>query len=295
MLTLRQLRYFEALSRHLHFGKAAEECAVTQPALSMQIREMEEMHGVTLVERGRQGVRLTAIGEEAAARARAVLAAMGDLERTLRDHGRLLDGQLRLGIIPTIAPYLLPRLLPLLEKNHPGLELSLRESTTAHLVSALAEGELDLVIMSLPVEHPELDSMMLFEDPFYLAMPPDSAALPDAPVTSADICVDDLLLLEDGHCLRDQALQLCHRVDERQMRRFGASSLATLVEMVASGQGSTLLPGLFVQAEPGLAQRLRLLPFKAPAPSRDIALVWRRTLPFAEDVQLMARIVRACI
>lgn len=294
MLTLRQLRYLEALSRHLHFGKAAEECAVTQPALSMQIREMEDTHGVKLVERGRQGVRLTPVGMEAAVRARAVLAAMVDLERTLRDKGRLLDGQLRLGIIPTIAPYLLPRLLTALEAKHPGLEVSLRESMTAQLVDALADGELDLVIMSLPVEHPELESAALFEDPFFLAVAPDCESVPDAPVRPDDVHVEDLLLLEDGHCLRDQAIQLCHRVDARQLRRFGASSLATLVEMVASGQGSTLLPGLFVEAEPNVAQRLHLLPFRAPAPSREIGLVWRRTLPFVEDVRLMVDLVRSC-
>lgn len=294
MLTLRQLRYFEALSRHLHFGRAAEECAVTQPALSMQIREMEEAHGVVLLERGRQGVRLTAIGEVAAQRARAVLSAIQDLERSLRDHAQLLEGQLRLGVIPTIAPYLLPRLLPKLEKHHPGLDVALRESVTGQLVGALAEGELDVVIMSLPVEHPELDHEVLFQDPFFLALPPgaDSRAL--APVAVEDLHTPDLLLLEDGHCLRDQALQLCHQVDERQLRRFGASSLATLVEMVASGQGSTLLPALFLEAEPNVANRLQLIPFQEPGPSREIGLVWRRTLPFADDVAELARLIRDC-
>lgn len=294
MLTLRQLRYFEALSRHLHFGRAAEECAITQPALSMQIREMEETHGVVLLERGRQGVRLTAIGEVTAQRARAVLSSIQDLERTLRDHTRLLEGQLRLGVIPTIAPYLLPRLLPALEKHHPGLEVALRESITGQLVSALAEGELDVVIMSLPAEHPELDHEVLFQDPFFLALPPGADSQLAVPVAVDDLHTADLLLLEDGHCLRDQALQLCHQVDERQLRRFGASSLATLVEMVASGQGSTLLPALFLEAEPNVVNRLRLLPFQDPAPSRDIGLVWRRTLPFAEDVAELAHLVRAC-
>lgn len=294
MLTLRQLRYFEALSRHLHFGRAAEECAITQPALSMQIREMEEAHGVVLLERGRQGVRLTAIGEVAAHRARVVLSSIQDLERTLRDHTRLLEGQLRLGVIPTIAPYLLPRLLPKLEKHHPGLEVALRESVTGQLVSALTEGALDVVIMSLPVEHPELEHEVLFQDPFFLALPPGSDSPLTAPVALDDLSTDDLLLLEDGHCLRDQALNLCRHVDQRQLRRFGASSLTTLVEMVASGQGSTLLPALFLDAEPNVANRLRLLPFQSPGPNREIGLVWRRTLPFAEDVAQLARLIRAC-
>ncbi|MGE4371887.1 MAG: hydrogen peroxide-inducible genes activator [Xanthobacter sp.] len=294
MISLRQLRYFEALSRHRHFGRAAQACAVTQPALSMQIREMEQAYGVSLVERGRHGVHLTPLGEDAAARARTVLSALGDMEQALRGHGRLLEGPLRLGVIASVAPYLLPHLLPRLQQAYPGVEVSLRESLTEHLVEALVNGELDVAIMSLPLEHSDLDSAELFDDPFFLALPPDAVGAPSEPVSPEAVCATDLLLLEDGHCLRDQALQLCHKVDARQLRRFGASSLSTLAELVANGQGVTLLPGLFVDAERGLAARLRLLRFREPQPRRTLGLFWRKTLPFPEDIKVLADLIRSC-
>lgn len=294
MLSTRQLRYFEALARHRHFGRAAEDCAVTQPALSMQIREMEAHLGVRLLERGRGGVRLTPAGEEAATRARGVLAALADMERTLRDHGSLLEGRLRLGVIPSIAPYLLPRLLPELGRRHPGLEIALRESQTASLVAELAEGALDLVVLSLPVEHPDIEVMALFDDPFVLAVPeaaddfPGPRALPDA------IRAGDLLLLEDGHCFRDQALSVCRAADGGRLRQFGASSLATLVQLVSNGQGVTLLPHMHVAQEGGRIPRVRLLPFDDPVPARTVGLAFRRTLPRRDDVETVAAMVRAC-
>ncbi|MFG1362311.1 hydrogen peroxide-inducible genes activator [Xanthobacter versatilis] len=294
MLSIRQLRYFEALARHRHFGRAAEDCAVTQPALSMQIREMEEMLGVRLLERGRGGVRLTPVGEEAAGRARGVLAALADMERTIRDSGRLLEGRLRLGVIASIAPYLLPRLLPEMARSHPGLEIALRESQTEHLVADLVHGDLDLVILSLPVEHPALEAMALFEDRFVLAVPEASTDFPGPQASPDSILAADLLLLEDGHCLRDQALNVCRKVDARQLRRFGASSLATLAQLVANGQGITLLPDLFVRAEGGRLAGVRLLPFPDPVPARTIGLVWRRTLPSRKDVAAVADMVKAC-
>ncbi|MFG1299240.1 hydrogen peroxide-inducible genes activator [Xanthobacter sp. V3C-3] len=293
MLSTRQLRYFEALSRHRHFGRAAEECAVTQPALSMQIREMEALLGVRLLERGRGGVRLTPVGEEAATRARGVLAALADMERTLRDHGSLLEGRLRLGVIPSIAPYLLPRLLPEMGRRHPGLEIALRESQTAQLVSELAHGELDLVVLSLPVEHPDIEVMALFEDPFVLAVPETS---PEVAATASPeaIRAEDLLLLEDGHCFRDQALSVCRTVDGNRLRRFGASSLSTLVQLVANGQGVTLLPQMYVAQEGGRIPRVRLLAFPDPVPARTVGLAFRRTLPRRDDVEAVAAMVRAC-
>jgi len=294
MLSTRQLRYFEALSRHLHFGRAAKECAVTQPALSMQIREMEDMLGVRLVERGQGGVRLTVVGEEAAARARGVLAALGDMERTIRDRGHLLEGRLRLGVIASIAPYLLPRLLPEMARRYPGVEIALRESQTDQLVADLAHGDLDLVVLSLPVEHPALETLALFDDPFFLAVPEASDAFPEELASADRILADDLLLLEDGHCFRDQALNVCRKVDEKRLRRFGASSLSTLAQLVANGQGVTLLPEMFVSSEGGRIPRVRLLPFPDPVPTRTIGLVWRRTLPFRDDVDAVAAMVKAC-
>ncbi|MFG1399567.1 hydrogen peroxide-inducible genes activator [Roseixanthobacter pseudopolyaromaticivorans] len=293
MLSTRQLRYFEALSRHRHFGRAAEECAVTQPALSMQVKEMETLLGVDLVERGRNGVSLTAAGEEAALRARAVLASIADLERAIRARGRLLEGRLRLGVIPSVAPYLLPRLLPEVGLQHPGLELALRETQTEQLIAELANGSLDLLILSLPVEHPALATMPLFDDPFLLAIPEPAGTGP--PFASPDqLAPEDLLLLEDGHCFRDQALQVCGAMDQKRLRRFGATSLSTLVQLVANGQGITLLPDMFVQSEGGAIPRVRLMRFPEPQPRRTIGLVWRKTLPFSTDVDAFARLVEAC-
>lgn len=293
MISFRQLRYFEALARLRHFGRAAQECAVTQPALSMQIREMEADLGIALVERGRSGVRLTPAGAEAEARARDLIAGLADFERTLRSHGRLLEGRLRLGVIPSVAPYLLPRLLPEMARRFPKVEIALRESQTGQIVPELAEGELDLVILSLPVEHPALESRALFCDRFLLALPEEADA--DAgPASMAQILSQDLLLLEDGHCFRDQALKLCGQVDQRQLRRFGASSLATLAQLVANGQGVTLLPELFVAAEGGRIPRVRLKRFPEPQPFRTIGLAWRRTLPYAQDIAAFAEMIAAC-
>lgn len=294
MLSTRQLRYFEALARHRHFGRAAEDCAVTQPALSMQIREMEAQLGVRLLERGRGGVRLTPAGEEAAVRARGVLAALADMERTLRDHGSLLEGRLRLGVIPSIAPYLLPRLLPELGRRHPALEIALRESQTAPLVAELVEGALDLVVLSLPVEHPDIEVLPLFEDPFVLAVPEAAADFPGPRAAPGAIRAGDLLLLEDGHCFRDQALSVCRAVDGSRLRRFGASSLATLVQLVANGQGVTLLPHMYVAQEGGHIPRVRLIAFDDPVPARTVGLAFRRTLPRRDDVEAVAAMVRTC-
>ncbi|TCT03264.1 hydrogen peroxide-inducible genes activator [Aquabacter spiritensis] len=294
MLSTRQLRYFEALARHRHFGRASEECAVTQPALSMQIRDMEAYLGAELVERGRSGVRLTVAGEEAASRARAVLASIADLERAIRARGRLLEGRLRLGVIPSVAPYLLPRLLPEVSRAHPGLELALRETQTEQLVAELANGSLDLLILSLPIEHPALDCIALFDDAFLLALPQQGGPRPGALASPDQLAPEDLLLLEDGHCFRDQALQVCGAMDQRRLRRFGATSLSTLVQLVANAQGITLLPEMFVHSEGGTIPRVRLMRFPDPQPKRTIGLVWRRTLPFADDIEAFGEMVRAC-
>ncbi|BAF90160.1 MULTISPECIES: hydrogen peroxide-inducible genes activator [Azorhizobium] len=294
MLSTRQLRYFEALSRHLHFGRAAEECAVTQPALSMQIRDMEADLGVDLVERGRGSVRLTPMGEETAVRAREILASLTDLERSIRAQGSLLEGRLRLGVIPSVAPYLLPRLLPAVGQAYPRVELALRETQTEQLVAELLNGSLDLLILSLPVEHPALETRALFDDAFLLALP-EGAELPEGDLATPDhLAPDDLLLLEDGHCFRDQALQVCGAMDQRRLRRFGATSLSTLVQLVANGQGVTLLPEMLVACEGGQIPRVRLVRFPEPAPRRSIGMVWRRSSPFVRDIAAFARLVEGC-
>ncbi|MFK8251696.1 hydrogen peroxide-inducible genes activator [Ancylobacter terrae] len=294
MISLRQLRYLETLGRTRHFGRAAALCGVSQPALSMQIRDLEARLGVALVERGRDGVRLTEAGNDAAERGRAILLAVADLEASAAIHGRPLEGRFRLGVIPSIAPFLLPRLLPAARRLYPGLELGLRETQTDMLLGELLAGDLDAVILSLPVDHADLAALPLFEDAFLLAVPAD-APVPADGMASADLLMrEDLLLLEDGHCLRDQALQVCANIDPRRLRSYGATSLTTIVQLVANGQGVTLLPELFVEAERMADERVRLMRFTVPEPRRVVGLVWRRSAPRTADIEALAELVQAC-
>lgn len=291
MITLRQLRYFCALARHRHFGRAAEECAVSQPALSVQIRELEDFLGARLVERRRNGIALTALGAAVEVRAAAVLndaAALVDFAR----HGQaVLSGPLRLGVIPTIAPYLLPILLPRLPQGYPALELSLREAQTETLLEALAAGTLDAVLLSLPIAASGFETLDLFEDRFLLALPP-ATPMPVNPKPSS-LANEQVLLLEDGHCLRDQALALCQLADARARRQYGAASLTTLVQMVAGGFGCTLVPEIAVPTELRAPAPVRLIRFTAPEPSRRIGLVWRVTSGRARDFAALGDMVRA--
>lgn len=296
MISLKQLRYFDAVVRTGHFGKAAEQCAVTQPALSMQIQEMEKDLGVPLLERGRSGVIPTEAGREVAARGARVLTEVRDIVDFARRHGESLAGPLHLGVIPSVAPYLLPALLPLIRGKFPDLDLSLRETQTQHLVDELMEGGLDLLLLALPVEHAEVETMKLFTDRFLLAMPKSRRIASRIRATPDLLKQDRLLLLEEGHCLRDQALAFCslRRVDN--IDTFGASNLSTLVQMVANGLGLTLLPQLAVDLE---ARRgdIRLMRFADPEPRRVIGLAWRKTSPrkrqFAELGKLIAQAAAA--
>lgn len=294
MVSLRQLRYLDALARFGHFGRAAEASAITQPALSMQIRELETHLGVALIERRRDGVRLTPAGREIVARGRAILTAVGDLETAAASFGRLLDGRFRLGIIPSIAPFLLPRLLPAVRASFPRLELALRETQTDILVTELLSGDLDAVMVSLPVDHPDIVSLALFEDAFLLAVPAEGMLARERAARPELLEREDLLLLEDGHCLRDQALKVCANVDPRRLSSYGATSLTTIVQLVANGQGVTLLPELFIEAEGAADSRVRLLRFADPAPKREVGLVWRRSSPRRADIEALGEVVRAC-
>lgn len=292
MLTLRQLRYFEQLARLRHFGRAAEACAVTQPALSMQIRELEAALGAPLVERAREGVKLTELGQDVAERAGSILAAVRDLEARARLGGASLSGPVRLGVIPSIAPYLLPRLLPAIRERHAAVQLSLRETQTAALLRELVAGDLDAVVMSLPVDHPEIEAEILFDDAFLLAVPSDGP-LAARSSASADVLDDsELLLLEDGHCFRDQALTVCRTIDPRRLKSFGATSLTTLMQLVANGQGITLLPQLFVESEAQGDPRVTLLRFERPEPARTLALAYRRTSPAKAGFRALAETIR---
>jgi LysR family hydrogen peroxide-inducible transcriptional activator len=275
MITLRQLRYFVALARLRHFGRAAEECAVTQPALSVQIRELEGALGSRLVIRDRTGVSLTPLGEEIARRARLILADTQELVAFARQSDAVLGGTLRLGVIPTIAPYLLPSELPLLQERFPSLDLNLREAQTRSLVQELEDGGLDAVLLSLPVDKPRLTSVALFDDPFLL-LTPAATPPPIVPPQAGLLPSEGLLLLEEGHCLRDQALAACQGLSVGSRRRFGAASLATIVQMVANGYGATLLPQMAVPVEIHDNPALRLVRFAQPEPRRSIGLAWRR-------------------
>ncbi|WP_181707695.1 LysR substrate-binding domain-containing protein [Chthonobacter rhizosphaerae] len=293
-VTLRQLRYLEALASEAHFGRAAERCAVSQPALSTQIRDLEAALTVTLVERTPSGARLTRVGEEVVARARRILAEVGDLEAFARARGAALAGPLRLGVIPSIAPYLLPKLLPRAAEHFPDLQLEIRETVTATLVDELSSGDLDLVVASVPLDHAAFAELPLFDDAFVLAAPRRGPfALADVS-TAADIPADALLLLEDGHCLRDQTLAVCGAIDARRLRSSGVTSLTTILQLVAAGQGLTLLPDLFLATVPFDTENIRLTRFDGVEPRRTVGLAWRRSNPLGEEFQRFGNLVRAC-
>jgi len=278
MVSLRQLRYFLAVARSGHFGAAAERCAVTQPALSMQVQELEKELGLQLLERGRKGVGLTAGGQEIAVRAARVLADVRDLVDSARHLSDAFSGPFRFGAIPSIAPYLLPQLLPLIRARHPDLDLHLRETQTQRLLEELADGDLDLVLLALPIEHPGVETMSLFEDRFLLAVPASRGIAKNVRATPDLLREDRLLLLEEGHCLRDQALAFCHLRQVESIDTFGASSLSTIVQMVSNGLGLTLLPELSLELEAKRAD-IRLMRFANPEPQRIVGLAWRETSP----------------
>jgi LysR family hydrogen peroxide-inducible transcriptional activator len=289
MITLRQLRYLASLARHRHFGRAAEDCAVTQPALSMQIREFERGLGVDLIERRPGDIALTDTGLEVAARAEQILTAVRDLTDFAR-HRDPLAGSLKLGVIPTLAPYLLPRILPLLQERHPKLALEIRESQTATLVDELKAGRLDAVMLALPVNGGEFEILPLFDDPFLLAVPASDHL--HEPLKAEDVDQRRLILLEEGHCLRDQTLAFCGVMRGDLPAGLGATSLATVMQMVASGYGVTLVPQIAAGVELR-DDRVRALRFAAPAPGRTIGLAWRKTSPRRADFEAFAALVKA--
>lgn len=293
MITLRQLRYLASLARFRHFGRAAEDCAVTQPALSMQIRELERELGAELVERRPGEIALTDTGLDAAQRAEHILAAARDLVDFAR-HREVLSGVLKLGIIPTLAPYLLPRLLPRLQTQHAKLRLEVRETQTRMLIEELARGELDCAMLALPAESADVETLKLFDDAFLLAMPVDDPLPVRRAVTVADVDQRRLILLEEGHCLRDQALAFCGARGRDSAAGLGATSLTTVMQMVANGYGVTLVPEVAVETELR-DERVKLLRFAEPVPGRTIGLAWRRTSPRKQDFDELGRTVVATL
>ncbi len=289
-LTLKQLRYFSALAETLHFGKAAKLCNVSQPALSMQIKDLEAHLGIILVERNASKLLLTSEGLEIAKRARDILMAVQDLTELASHRRHPLAGRLRLGVIPSIGPYLLPKLLPEVHRAYPDLELSLRESQTLTLVDDLLDGALDLLILALPIEPDEIEAMVLFDDRFSVALPRNHGLAGRKQVTQEELAEEHLLLLEEGHCLRDQALAVCQsaKTDE-----FRASSLATVVQMVANGYGITILPALALPTEADGHGPIVVVPFAEPAPFRTIGLAWRKSSPHQDEFMEIGQFVRS--
>jgi LysR family hydrogen peroxide-inducible transcriptional activator len=287
--TLRQLRYFDALARHCHFGRAAEACAISQPALSMQIKELEEYLGGVLLERGARQVGLTKFGEDVAQRVRDILRSvdeLGDFARASRDR---LVGRLRIGMIPTIAPYLLPTVIGNLTRTHPELDIHVREALTQKLIRELAEGRLDTAIVALPVSEPSLTEVALFSENFLLVRPGEDEG---TPVPSSEKLRElRLLLLEEGHCFRDQALSFCSMQSSPPREVLDASSLSTLVQMVGAGIGVTLIPEMAVAVETRSAP-VSVARFKNPQPSRTIGMVWRKTSPLAKQLLQISEVVR---
>lgn len=292
-MNLRDLQYLVALAEHRHFGRAAAACYVSQPTLSTQVKKLEHELGVELIERGTRSVLLTMAGEQVVERAKGMLKDADDIRGIARHAKDPRSGTLRIGLFPTIAPYLLPHVVVPLRSRFPDLRVLLVEAKTAELLDDLARGTLDAAVIALPVADDSLVVEPLFREDFLLAVPSDDP-LADAgrPIVSADLVRDDLLLLAEGHCLRDQALDVCHAAGAAERDGFRATSLETLRHMVAAGVGSTLLPELATRPPVAAYEGLTLLRFAPPAPHRDLALVSRRTGVYRELLGEVAHVLR---
>lgn len=293
-INFRDLRYLVAVADHRHFGRAAAACYVSQPTLSTQIKKLEQYLGVQLVERTNKQVMLTPIGKMIAERARHVLNEVADIVDTARAAGDPMMGDLRLGLIPTIGPYLLPHLIPELRATYPRLRPLLYEEQTARLLERLRRGELDAAVMAVPVPGEGLMHASLFHEPFYLALPSGHPLTRKQPVEIGDLTSEQILLLEEGHCLRDQALDVCSMVGAREDAEFRATSMETLRQMVASGAGITLLPALAAEAAAGLpnSNSVELRCFSDATPTREMALYWRKGSAREPTIRAVAEVIR---
>jgi LysR family hydrogen peroxide-inducible transcriptional activator len=288
-LTLKQLKYFESVANFGHFGRAADACSISQPAISVQIKELEQTLGAALFERSPRQIKLTSFGTEFAGRAREILRAVDDLGDLGRASHEGLMGKLRLGIIPTIAPYLLPRIIGNLTLSHSDLDLHIRETMTNKLITELVEGRLDTAIVALPISEPSLHEVPLFDENFVLVRPKADG---DMPVPSAASLNNmRLLLLEEGHCFRDQALSFCGMRTPLPREGMDGSSLSTLVQMVGTGIGVTLIPEMAVGIETKSAD-VAISHFTSPKPSRTIGMVWRKTSPLTKQFTQIAEVVK---
>lgn len=287
--SLRQLSYLIALEDNRSFSKAAESSHVTQSTLSAGIKELETILGQQLVDRQSRKITLTPFGEDVARRARSILAQVDEIVQKSRHIQGPMSGTIRMGVIPTIAPYFLPLILPQLQKKFPRLEIQLYEDLSARLIENLRQGHLDIVLLAFPYDTPGLQTASLFHEKFVLACPKDQAP------HKKNIHVDELrnmnlLLLEDGHCLRDHALSACKYIPPHQRKTFSATSLPTLIQMVQHGYGATLLPEM-VAKDTERFKNIALIPFKKPAPSREIGMAWRPDSPLADDLKTLVKAV----
>lgn len=290
-LTVRQMQYFDALAQTLHFGRAAALAGVSQPALSAQIAGLEQRLACKLFDRNGKSVRMTEDALALQPRIERILSEIRDVEAVAR-RGRLaMEGRFRLGIIPTVAPYLLPHVLPVLKLRFPALQLELREAVTASLVEETAAGRIDGFIAALPLDFPGLVAEELFTDRFFLAVPADDPGFASPPVPPESPALERLMLLEEGHCLREQALAVCGSVKPVAMASYGATSLTTLLQMVAHGLGVTLLPEIAARPAEAIPD-LKIVPFADPMPSRTICLAWRRNSPRHHECLELASIIR---
>jgi len=289
-VTLKQLRYFEALAQHRHFGKAAEACAISQSALSQQIKELEGVLGSALFERSVRQIDLTSFGEEFAPRVREILRSvdeLGDLARASQDRP---VGRLRIGVIPTIAPYLLPNIIGQLTRLYPDLDIHVRETITPKLLQELAAGKIDTAIVALPVSEPAFTEIALFREDFVLVRPSEDI---DKPIPNIETLREmRLLLLEEGHCFREQALSFCQMHTSMPRELLDGSSLSTLVQMVGSGIGVTLIPEMAIGVETRSAS-VSIARFNWPTPSRTIGMIWRKTSPLTQQLSQIADVVRS--
>jgi len=290
-LKLRDLRYLVAVADLRHFGRAAARCFVSQPTLSAQLKKLEQTLGVQLIERAPNAVALTAVGEEVVARARRMLEASDEVVELARSHQDPLAGRLRVALLPTIGPYLLPQVAPAIRRALPRLQLHLYEYQTAAMIEKLHAGELDLGILALPVELDGLESRELYREEFLLAIPERHRLASHERVRIADLRDEPVLLLEEGHCLRDQALEVCSRVGVRDSQDFRATSLETLRQMVAAGAGVTLLPELAGRGAYRSGRGVALRPFVRPAPARQVGAVWRKTTPRLAAIEAVAELI----
>lgn len=288
-MNLRDLKYLVAVADLQHFGKAAEACHVSQPTLSMQIKKLEEYLGVTLIERSNRQVMLTEIGESIVAEARELLIKAEHIEELAKLSHDPLAGEFRLGAFPTLAPYLLPLIMPKLAQTLPKVKLLLVEEKTATLLTQLKEGKIDAALIALPVEDESFTAIPLFSEPFDLAVPENHPLAGKPNVTYKDIMPYSLLLLDEGHCLRDQALELCTRIGAKEAENFRATSLETLRQMVASGVGITLIPRL--AAKQAGTYPIVYVPFSDSVPSRRIGLVTRKTFPRKEIYEKLGGLI----